>query len=211
MNLEHEVWEKIPWTVNHFVSSCGRILSLSSGVPTFITGKKNQKGYVRVKCGVNGRAMFTHRIVAEVFLGKPAQGQTQINHKNGNKEDNRVSNLEWCTPGQNLKHSYDNLGRKAYFEGKTFSEQHRKHLSESLKGRKFSEDWCEKNRISHKGKMTLGDNPRAKKTICLETGEIFSCGKEAALKMGLNRSCVMQSIYKGTRVAGKYHFSQIKE
>ena len=48
---------------------------------------------------------FLHRFIAEYFLPK-VKGKEFVNHKNGNKLDNRLSNLEWCTKSENAIHSY---------------------------------------------------------------------------------------------------------
>lgn len=50
------------------------------------------------------------RIVLRVFSGEPPTPQHQANHINGNKADDRASNLEWVTPQQNCRHAYDVLG-----------------------------------------------------------------------------------------------------
>lgn len=53
-----------------------------------------------------------HSLVLEAFVGKRPKGY-QCNHIDGNKHNNFVSNLEWMTPSQNMKHRYDVLKQKA--------------------------------------------------------------------------------------------------
>lgn len=49
------------------------------------------------------------RIVATLFIPNRDPNKKYVNHKNGNRQDNRVSNLEWVTHSQNVKHSWDHL------------------------------------------------------------------------------------------------------
>jgi hypothetical protein len=63
-------------------------------------------GYLRLSCVKNGKhiKIAVHRVVAETFFGL-AEGLT-VNHKNGDKRDNSVCNLEYVTAGENTSHSF---------------------------------------------------------------------------------------------------------
>ena len=63
--------------------------------PITVVGEKRQKSY------------YIHRLVAQHFLPKPLDHQAQVNHIDGNKENNCVSNLEWTCPRENIKHSHE--------------------------------------------------------------------------------------------------------
>ncbi len=58
---------------------------------------------------------YLHRIIATKFIPNP-MNYSDINHINGNKQDNRVENLEWCTRSHNLQHAID-TGLKKYRQG----------------------------------------------------------------------------------------------
>lgn len=69
----------------------------------------NRNGYecVDLRNGSNKRKELVHRLVAFAFIPKP-DGKDFINHKDGNKQNNNVSNLEWVTRSENMKHAYRN-------------------------------------------------------------------------------------------------------
>jgi hypothetical protein len=67
-----------------------------------------ENGYWRTALTVSGKQRFfyVHRLVGLAFLGSPPRGYPQINHKNGDKQDNRPANLEWSNASENGKHAY---------------------------------------------------------------------------------------------------------
>lgn len=72
--------------------------------------RKNNKSYSK----------RVHRLVAEAFIPNP-KNKPQINHIDGNGENNNVTNLEWVNGSENAKHAYDTLGRKPTWTGITGS------------------------------------------------------------------------------------------
>ena len=98
-----EIWKDVPGFEGRYsVSNKGKVKSLNYGN----TGKsRNLKpnlkkdGYYDVALADSGkyRYMRVHRLVALAFIPNPNR-KTVINHINGVKTDNRVANLEWCTP-----------------------------------------------------------------------------------------------------------------
>ena len=71
--------------------------------------KTNNRGYIYYGMSIKGKLqdVLAHRAVAEIFLMNP-ENKYQVNHIDGNKENNCVSNLEWVTGSENVKHAFDN-------------------------------------------------------------------------------------------------------
>ena len=70
-------------------------------------------GYLRVP--INKRLCRIHILVANAFIGEKGDGY-QINHKDGNKKNNAVENLEWCTARENILHAYKNGLKEVCFD-----------------------------------------------------------------------------------------------
>jgi len=68
-------------------------------------------GYLSVQFTQGGSRAYVHRLVAAAFVPN-LTGAPHINHRNGNKQDNRADNLEWVTRSQNMKHATQVLGRR---------------------------------------------------------------------------------------------------
>lgn len=73
----------------------------------FSIGHTTKKGYLSIKLqnGFSLKSIVVHRLVAIHFIPNP-DNLPQVNHKDGNKKNNNVDNLEWCDNSHNIKHAY---------------------------------------------------------------------------------------------------------
>lgn len=107
-----EIWKDIPeYEGLYQASNLGRIRSIrrygtAGGI---LKGEIDDDGYIRIPLSKNNihRKFKAHRLVFMAFCptGDP---KLQINHKDGNKKNNKLENLEWCTASYNTIHSYIN-------------------------------------------------------------------------------------------------------
>ena len=77
--------------------------------------KSGKQRYVSVS--IKDHTYMVHRLVAKAFLPDTYSDGMVVNHKDGNKHNNCVDNLEWCTQAENERHSYDVLGKQAWNKG----------------------------------------------------------------------------------------------
>ena len=89
------------------VSNFGRVRNLNykgTGMVKILQTHARLGYYIKVSLRKDGRVRYfrVHRLVAIAFLPPPQSGQTQVEHINCDKRDNRVQNLRWCTPKGNM-------------------------------------------------------------------------------------------------------------
>lgn len=123
-----EIWKNIEgFDGDYQISNMGRVRStkchkITILSPAHIPSAKNtkegvctnQNSYLNIplrpnrKRG-NAKHFMVHRLVAKYFLPEPRSGQIFINHKDGNRWNNRVDNIEWCTREENERHKVHSL------------------------------------------------------------------------------------------------------
>ncbi len=76
--------------------------------PSFVKSFVNRDGYPQVRIGPAGaqKSARVHRLVAEAFVPNPNM-HSVVNHKDGDKQNNRPENLEWTTYSANSRHAYE--------------------------------------------------------------------------------------------------------
>lgn len=156
-----EIWKDIKGYEGLYqVSNFGRVKSLER-VVNFCEGNKaktqyrtvaekiknpseKDNGYLQICLYKNnkGKHKYIHRLVAEAFIKNPNNYET-VNHKNLNKKDNTVKNLEWCSYADNNDHARKNLcfksGKKLKIEAINIDTGESEIITDLL-------HWCKQNR-----------------------------------------------------------------
>lgn len=134
---------KVRSKARDIVDSRGRSVHRKEKLLSQATCHKGYKFVVLYDTDLRPKTMKVHRLVASTFLDNPLD-LPQVNHKDGNKTNNRVENLEWCTNQDNIIHAYD-LQLISLTRGQ---EHHRAKLSDD------EVEWIRKNCI--KGDLEFG-------------------------------------------------------
>lgn len=110
-----EIWKPVlNYETSHEVSNLGRVRSLDRVACNgrFYTGRilsqKDIRGYMNTTLALNGTISTkqSHRLVMLAFKYVENHADLRVNHIDGDKSNNILTNLEWCTASQNQKHSY---------------------------------------------------------------------------------------------------------
>ena len=102
---EKELWKDVPnWESDYEVSNFGCVRNKRTKKRKALD--PNTNGYFRVVFynGVKRDRVFVHRLVAKLFVACPNSLCNVVNHIDGNKQNNKASNLEWVTQSDNNKH-----------------------------------------------------------------------------------------------------------
>ena len=101
-----EQWKNIVDYPDYEISNLGRVRSLKFGKEVILSPGMRNDGYLLVNLWKNGekKGFLVHRLVAQAFIPNPFNYPC-INHKDHNRQNNNVENLEWCTAQYNVEYS----------------------------------------------------------------------------------------------------------
>ena len=150
-----------------------------------------QVGYKQVSLWKNnkGTSLYVHRLVAETFIPNP-QNKPEVNHIDGNRQNNHVSNLEWVTSGENSLHA-SQTGLRVY--------THRLTKSEFLD--------CLYDVINGESYQSLSE--RVPYKVPFLSTKLRALAKEVGLETELNESLYIQRVTRA-RINGNPHLRKSK-
>jgi len=108
-----EEWKKLDRFPGYEVSNIGRVRSFKKGRERLLKECSTKQGYKLVCLSINNKKFtgYIHRLVAEAFIEKNSKllnfEKVEVNHKDKDTSNNKVENLEWVTPSENIFHKND--------------------------------------------------------------------------------------------------------
>lgn len=212
--MNNEIWKNTEYD-GFMVSSKGRIM-YNGRLRSTKTNTHNYESILVQK--KPDRREYIHRLVAKAFIPNP-DNKPEVNHKNGNKKDNRVENLEWVTKSENVRHAINTglmsaHGYHTEISNKKISNTVKKLWKLGVYKPRTSQDWTDEQR-EHARQAQLNSTkkkrgaaaPQARAVRCIETGEIFGCIKDADKKYG--KQAVKLFFGKKQKQAYGYHWEYI--
>lgn len=111
-NIEYsdEYWIPIPGYRTYVISNYGRVKNLKYN-HILNTNEINKYLYVRLMENGIDKKLSVHRLMMKSFEPREDEDKLQVNHIDGNKHNNKLENLEWCTSSENVLHRIYILGR----------------------------------------------------------------------------------------------------
>lgn len=172
-----EEWKDVGDNYEYEVSNTGRVRRKGSSIDK---ASRDRKGYpvVNLYRDGNGSTKSIHRLVAQAFVPNP-DNKPDVNHKDGDKHNNSVDNLEWVTKSENMKHAYQTGLAKP-------------HASYGMLGKKNPN-------AGRKGKPVR----------LIETGDEFDSIKDCAIAIDGDDRRICDCLSGKQRMYKGYHFEYI--
>lgn len=182
-----EIWKDIAECPKYQASTFGNIRNKETG--TILKPGTSGWGYLQVNLYYNSKShtRYIHKLVAETFIPNP-ENKPEVNHENGIKTDNSVTNLCWATYGENEKHAYD-TGLKS--------------ISDNVRNN------ARKMGTSQKTRQAAYD--RHPNIRIVETGEIFESNKDVADHLGCKPPSVHACLYGKQKTCMGHHLEYVEK
>jgi hypothetical protein len=103
MDIEYKT---LPDFSNYRISSTGEVLNTYTN--KYLKGSIGNHGYIQLNFSTRGgtvKGLLLHRVLAQLFIPNNDASRDTVNHLDGNKLNNSISNLEWCTKKENYEHA----------------------------------------------------------------------------------------------------------
>jgi hypothetical protein len=198
-NVDGKELRLFPLNENYGVTIDGDLYSRSRNI--WMKKALTKFGYHQVNVKTPSKTSgvcYLHRIVLMAWGSMPPEGKNEVNHIDGNKLNNHVSNLQWNSRSENILHAVKN----GLFENQ------RRLITERNK-----KDWAEgkkRNAVEMGGlkrkEYTRGKHEGAKKVINTDTGQIFDCIIDACENEKCSRSLMSRIIYGTHKKRFNYNF-----
>lgn len=184
----------------YYASEDGKIFSNYKGKWRELKQRLNSNGYLEIDLGKTKR-LKAHRIIANAYIPN-LENKPQVNHKDGNKTNNHISNLEWVTNSENQLHAWSiglqqkRLPSNAKMDFETADEIRREYRDSNISHSKLAEKYS----VS---KTTIGDILRGNIYIfnALEDAVI----KEKKMKLNFDKSQKIRELWS----TGEYSYNKL--